>query len=526
MFRFRVACLLRKPCNVSVLTGRAAPPGTEWRNYATGFCHAVPSGALRRRCAISTRCPAPPGTEWRNYAVCRTAPSGALWRHCAAITCRSVPSGAVRSKCTVFTRRSSPIGGELRHCTMGTCHLSTPIRHVPAIACQLLHTSSSCRAMPAPLLWLLVKPAQRLVVIILGRSIGKWWRSLPPNRKEFLRQEAWRRRWYLAAVVSALLTLLATFGLTHLDESPITGRVRLLVFSREQFMELANLTAEEMMEEFKESIISLEDPRHKAVEMVVKHLAQRNQDIAEMASMPWSVHVLDHPSTNAFVLPNGEIFVFTGMLDAIADIHQLTFVLGHEMAHAIIGHSAEQVSLSHLVNFLSLILLTAIWALCPRDSLAALGHWIQGKLMQLLFDHPYSRKLETEADEVGLQLAAKACADVRGLPLFWQQMEREEQQNGNLELPEWLSTHPSHRNRSSRMERLIPQALELRASCNCPALPRLPPQLVVSGSVRPLEDGEGKQNAVTAKDPDHPPHPRCRRPLPHTGGQIPTWGRA
>nr|XP_023650218.1 metalloendopeptidase OMA1, mitochondrial [Paramormyrops kingsleyae] len=466
MFRFRVACLLRKPCNVSVLTGRAAPPGTEWRNYATGFCHAVPSGALRRRCAISTRCPAPPGTEWRNYAVCRTAPSGALWRHCAAITCRSVPSGAVRSKCTVFTRRSSPIGGELRHCTMGTCHLSTPIRHVPAIACQLLHTSSSCRAMPAPLLWLLVKPAQRLVVIILGRSIGKWWRSLPPNRKEFLRQEAWRRRWYLAAVVSALLTLLATFGLTHLDESPITGRVRLLVFSREQFMELANLTAEEMMEEFKESIISLEDPRHKAVEMVVKHLAQRNQDIAEMASMPWSVHVLDHPSTNAFVLP----------VSSVAFYQAIRFHI-------------------HMI-------------------------------LNLLFDHPYSRKLETEADEVGLQLAAKACADVRGLPLFWQQMEREEQQNGNLELPEWLSTHPSHRNRSSRMERLIPQALELRASCNCPALPRLPPQLVVSGSVRPLEDGEGKQNAVTAKDPDHPPHPRCQRPLPHTGGQIPTRGRA
>lgn len=119
MFRFRVACLLRKPCSVSVLTGRASPPGTEWRNY---------------------------------YVVCRTAPSGALW-----------------SKCNVFTRRPSPLGEELRHCTMGTYHLSTPVRHVPGIACQLFHTSSSCRAIPAPLLWLLVKPAQRLMVIILGR---------------------------------------------------------------------------------------------------------------------------------------------------------------------------------------------------------------------------------------------------------------------------------------------------------------------------------------------------------------------
>lgn len=111
---------------------------------------------------------------------------------------------------------------------------------------------------------------------------------------------------------------------------------------------------------------------------------------------------------------------------------------------------AEQASLSHVVDLLSLILLTAIWAVCPRDSLALLGQWAQGKLTQvmhlslfplimemtsnsqqvsfvdfifprtlyihhvyififsqLMFSRPYSRKLEAEADKVGLQLAAK-----------------------------------------------------------------------------------------------------------------------
>ncbi|XP_048109438.1 metalloendopeptidase OMA1, mitochondrial [Alosa alosa] len=294
---------------------------------------------------------------------------------------------------------------------------------------------------------------------------------------------------------------MAIFLLTHLDESPVTGRTRLLVFSRENFLELANLTAEQHMEEFKDIIISPKDPRHQVVERVVQHLAERNQDIAEISTVPWSVHVVDSPTMNAFVLPNGKVFIFTGMLEAVADIHQLTFILGHEMAHALIGHSAEQASMSHVVDFLSLILLTAIWAVCPRDSLAALGHWIQGKLVQFMFDRPYSRKLEAEADQVGLQLAAKACADVRAGPVFWQQMEISDQLRGESTVPEWLSTHPSHRNRVNQLDRLIPQALELRASCDCPALPATDPRAVFSESVRQLLNSvKERESAEKAKE--------------------------
>ncbi|XP_062412340.1 metalloendopeptidase OMA1, mitochondrial isoform X2 [Sardina pilchardus] len=293
---------------------------------------------------------------------------------------------------------------------------------------------------------------------------------------------------------------MAIFLLTHMDESPVTGRTRLLVFSMENFLELANITAEQHLEEYKDSIISTKDPRHQLVERVVQHLAERNQDIAEISTVPWSVHVVDSPTMNAFVLPNGKVFMFTGMLEAVADIHQLTFILGHEMAHALIGHSAEQASLSHVVDFLSLILLTAIWAVCPRDSLAALGHWIQGKLVQFMFDRPYSRKLEAEADQVGLQLAAKACADVRAGPVFWQQMEISDQLRGEPTVPEWLSTHPSHRNRVNQLDRLIPQALELRSSCDCPALPATDPRAVFSKSVRLLLESARQRESAEKEE--------------------------
>lgn len=52
---------------------------------------------------------------------------------------------------------------------------------------------------------------------------------------------------------------------------------------------------------------------------------------------------------------------------------------------------------------------------------------------------------------------SQACADVRAGPVFWQQLEIVDKLTGNPTLPEWLSTHPSHRNRSSQMDRLIPQ---------------------------------------------------------------------
>ncbi|XP_053710352.1 metalloendopeptidase OMA1, mitochondrial [Synchiropus splendidus] len=365
------------------------------------------------------------------------------------------------------------------------------------------HTSSHNRALPAPLIWMLLKPLQKITAIILGRSIRKWWVALPDNRRQLLREWAWHRRWQLSAVTGATLVIIVLLLLTHLDDTPVTGRTRLLVFSKENFTKLAEVTSEAYMQEFEQLLIPAKDPRHQVVERVVQHLSQRNKDFPGIADVSWTVHVVQSPEINAFVLPNGKVFMFTGMLEAVADIHQLTIILGHEMAHALLGHSAEQASLSHILDLLSILLLTAIWAVCPRDSLALLGQWAQGRLTELIFNRPYSRKLEAEADQVGLQLAAKACADVRSGPVFWQQMEIQDQLRGDPTVPEWLSTHPSHRNRVSQLERLIPQALELRESCVCPALPAADPRLIFSKRVQALLEtskepkGEGLQKVMS-----------------------------
>ncbi|XP_072294186.1 metalloendopeptidase OMA1, mitochondrial [Eucyclogobius newberryi] len=418
--------------------------------------------------------------------------------HSSAPRCGHFHSSAPLSRCGHF-HSSAP----LSRC--GHFHSSAPLSR-----CGHFHSSAPHRALPAPLVWMVLKPLQKLLTIILGRSLRKWWVALPGNRRQLLREWMWCQRWRLAAGAGLSLVIIAILLFTHLDESPLTGRTRLLVFSKENYMELAAFLSQEYMEEFADGMLPASDPHHQVVERVIQHIAQRNKDIREVSEVDWTVHVVQDPKVNAFVLPNGKVFVFTGMLDVVSDVHQLTIVLGHEMAHALLGHSAEQASLSHVVDLLSMILLTAIWAICPRDSLALLGHWAQGKLTQLMFSRPYSRKLEAEADEVGLQLAAKACADVRAGPVFWQQMEMRDRLQGEPELPEWLSTHPSHKNRYTQLDRLIPQALELRASCECPILPGTDPRVVFSKSVHLLLENAKKQTKV---HPDVTPKRRSHSPV-------------
>lgn len=85
-----------------------------------------------------------------------------------------------------------------------------------------------------------------LFVSSVSRSLRMWWGTLPANRWQLMREWVWQRRWRLAGVASVAMVIVFLFLLTHLDECPVTGRTRLLVFNRESYMELAVLTSEEV----------------------------------------------------------------------------------------------------------------------------------------------------------------------------------------------------------------------------------------------------------------------------------------
>ncbi|XP_075688814.1 metalloendopeptidase OMA1, mitochondrial isoform X2 [Rhinoderma darwinii] len=333
--------------------------------------------------------------------------------------------------------------------TSGVCSRSprtlTIVQNPPG-GSRSIRTSSRLHVLLPPHIWLLIKPVQKLFAIILGRSLRRWWKSLPANKRQLFKESVRQNKWRLSLGAGALGFVIILFYFTNLDETPITGRSRLLVFRKEHYNLLTSLEYESLIEEYKDVLLPAEDGRYQLVQRIVDHLIACNRDLPEVSKIQWAVHVVDKPEVNAFVLPNGQVFMFTGMLNAVADINQLSFILGHELAHAILEHTAEKASVSHFLDFLFLISLTMIWAICPMDSLAIVGQWVQSKLREFLFERPYSRTLEAEADKVGLELAAKA--------------------------------------------------IKLRESCNCPDLSSVDPRLIFELSVKHLlqnhSDSENK----------------------------------
>lgn len=172
-----------------------------------------------------------------------------------------------------------------------------------------------------------------------------------------------------------------------------------------------------------------------------------------------------------FLLQNGNMFVFTGMLEVCNNDDQLGFILSHEIAHTLLNHGAENISHANLISVLLLIPLAVLWAFLPNDGLALVADWFFNKVTTIALELPFSRDMEREADAVGLQLAAKACFDVRQAPAFWRRMHALSEMNPEeVQLPEFLSTHPSHCSRHEELIDQIPQAIKQRLECQCQPL--------------------------------------------------------
>jgi predicted Zn-dependent protease len=149
-------------------------------------------------------------------------------------------------------------------------------------------------------------------------------------------------------------------------------------------------------------------------------------------------------TANAFVTPGGHLFVFSGIIRVCRTTDALAAVLGHEIAHNTASHAAERMSSAVAANLTSGCLFFLAGA---ARGLAFLAVWTLsgGRYLQsLLYELPMGRRMETEADFIGLMMMAEACFDPRAAIGFWERMESLGRQGGP-EMPEMLSTHPSVR---------------------------------------------------------------------------------
>lgn len=165
----------------------------------------------------------------------------------------------------------------------------------------------------------------------------------------------------------------------------------------------------------------------------------------------WEVNVIDSDQANAFCLPGGKMAVYTGLVPVAQNENAMAVVMGHEIAHALLRHGAQRMAQQRLTQVGQMA--GAMSGMDPQQQqmvMAAMGY---GYLL------PYARKHETEADEVGLMLAAAACFDPREAVPLWERMG---ETGGGEAAPEFSSTHPNPGTRIQNLQALMPKALEYR----------------------------------------------------------------
>ncbi len=165
----------------------------------------------------------------------------------------------------------------------------------------------------------------------------------------------------------------------------------------------------------------------------------------------WEVNVIASDQANAFCLPGGKMAVYTGLLPVAQTADALAVVMGHEIAHALLRHGAQRMAQQKLTQIGEMAgAASGMDAQQQQMMMAAMGY---GYLL------PYAREHETQADEVGLMLAAAACYDpAQAMPLW----ERMTQSSGGQAAPEFASTHPNPGTRIQNLTALQPKALEYR----------------------------------------------------------------
>lgn len=175
----------------------------------------------------------------------------------------------------------------------------------------------------------------------------------------------------------------------------------------------------------------------------------------EMPEADWEFVLFEDPSANAFAMPGGKIAVFTGLLELVDSDDELAAVIGHEIAHVQLQHANQRMSAEMIrgaVGVGAAILTKDMESDNRAMVLAAYGLGSQVGIML-----PYSRYHESEADRLGLMIAARAGYDPRAALRFWEKMATASPRS----MPEFLSTHPGYDTRIETLDAAMPEAMRL-----------------------------------------------------------------
>ena len=283
-----------------------------------------------------------------------------------------------------------------------------------------------------------------------------------------------RTRRHAEIIIGALLSLSLAFA-SGCETNPYTGRSQLLMTSVSQEMQLGAQAYNQVKND--PNMKPSQDPGEiesvKRVAARIVEAAKRSKYAETAQQFQWEVTVIkDDKTANAFALPGGKMAVYTGIFPMAKTEAGLAAVMGHEVVHALARHGAERMSQGQLTSAALQVAGAAAGAsgmnpLLSQGTMAALGAGAQvGVLL------PFSRKHESEADYIGILLAADAGYDPRESVALWERMA---QMSGGGAPAEFMSTHPSNETRIDQLKKWLPEAMTIYQSKQPVPVAELPP---------------------------------------------------
>ena len=256
-------------------------------------------------------------------------------------------------------------------------------------------------------------------------------------------------------LMSMVAAVLVSCGTTN--TVPITGRKQNLMVSDGEVLSLSTQQYQEFMKTAKLSTDATKTAMVKRVgqnlaNAVVSYLKANGME-NEVQNYKWTFNLVADKQVNAWCMPGGLIVVYEGILPVTKDEASLAIVLGHEIAHAVARHSAEQMSTQIKQQYGVQGLSALAGALGVGNNTVAVGQAIAATGLNFA-NLKYSRNHENEADHMGLIFAAMAGYDPSVAVSFWQRMASASTNN----TAEFLSDHPSDATRIKNIQGWLPEA--------------------------------------------------------------------
>jgi predicted Zn-dependent protease len=260
------------------------------------------------------------------------------------------------------------------------------------------------------------------------------------------------RRVILGMAVAAALAGCQSVDTTQGGTVGVDRHQRMAVSSEEVNASAQKAYAQMMAEAQKKNALDRDAAQVQRVKNIVSRLVPQTATFrADAVKWPWEVHVISIDEVNAWCMPHGKMAVYTGLIQKLnATDDELAAVMGHEIAHALREHSREQIS-QQMGTQAVIGIAGALFGLGDLEQ--GLGNMVA----DVTLNRPKSRTHETEADRIGVELAARAGYDPRAAVTLWEKMAK----LGGGQPPQFLSTHPSHENRIADLRQYSEKVMPL-----------------------------------------------------------------